>query len=75
MKKLIIIILFIGIFGGSVEAKKIKNPLMACDTVVWAGLDYSLMRMTGSDSLGDPDGFNSPHIIFMLCSSTLLQGK
>ena len=49
MKKLITVIFLLGIFCGSIKAGENKNPLMASDTVVWAGLDYSMMRMIGSD--------------------------
>jgi hypothetical protein len=32
-----------------------KNPLMASDTVVWAGLDYSMVRMIGTNDFQVPD--------------------
>jgi hypothetical protein len=32
-----------------------KNLLMASDTVVWTGLDYSLVRMIGADDFKIPD--------------------
>lgn len=48
MKKLISLLLIAG-FCNLVQAEKIKNPLMASDTVVWAGLDYSMVHMIGSD--------------------------
>ncbi len=42
--------------------KKVENPLMATDTVVWAGLDYSLVRMIGGTDF--EFGFNSPDTLF-----------
>jgi len=37
---------------------------MASDTVVWAGLDYSMVRMIGSDKPGVSFNFTVPDIIF-----------
>jgi hypothetical protein len=34
--------------------KTAKNPLLASDTVVWAGLDYSQVRMIGPGEFKDP---------------------
>jgi hypothetical protein len=35
--------------------KQNKHPLMASDTVVWAGLDYSMVRMIGANELKNAD--------------------
>src|SRR6266496_5193011 len=61
MKKLLITtaLLIIGLCG---SAKETKNPLMASDTVVWAGLDYSMVRMIGGNNF--EYGFNVPDLIF-----------
>ena len=45
-------------------AKELINPLMTSDTVVWAGLDYSLVRMTGADKPGILFNFTEPKIVF-----------
>jgi hypothetical protein len=47
MKKFITLLLIAG-FCNFVQAEEIKNPLMASDTVVWAGLDYSMVRIIGN---------------------------
>jgi len=44
------------------SAKETPNPLMASSSVVWAGLDYSLMRMIGETST--EYGFKYPNLIF-----------
>ncbi|MEI6084050.1 MAG: hypothetical protein WCS70_07080 [Verrucomicrobiota bacterium] len=56
MKKLlsITILLVIG-FCAVATARHNKNPLMASDTVVWAGLDYSMVRMIGTNDFQIPD--------------------
>jgi hypothetical protein len=36
-------------------AKESKHPLMASETVVWAGLDYSMVRMIGADQFKGAD--------------------
>jgi hypothetical protein len=35
--------------------KKGKHPLMASSSVVWAGLDYSMVRMVGPGDFRDPE--------------------
>ena len=35
----------LGLFG-----KDKKHPLMASDTVVWCGLDFSMVRLIGTNS-------------------------
>jgi hypothetical protein len=47
MKKLITLLLIAG-FCNFVQADNIKKTLMASDTVVWAGLDYSMLRVIGN---------------------------
>jgi hypothetical protein len=44
--------------GVLVADSKPRHPLMKSDTVVWAGLDYSLVHMFGTDD------FRKPEIIF-----------
>ena len=44
------------------SAKETPNPLMASGSVVWAGLDYSLVRMIGDKST--EHGFIYPNLIF-----------
>src|ERR1700685_3189588 len=57
MKKLIVLLLVFG-FCNFVEAGQSKNPLMASDTVVWAGLDYSMVRIIGNtNDIKVPDMF------------------
>jgi hypothetical protein len=48
MKKLITAISLLAIFCGLIKAGENKNPLMASSTVVWAGLDYSMMHIVGN---------------------------
>jgi hypothetical protein len=57
MKRLFIaaILLLVGFCS---LAKEVKHPLMASDTVVWVGLDYSLVRMIGTNE------FNGTNAIF-----------
>lgn len=54
MKRIFIttILLLAGFCG---PAKEVKHPLMASDTVVWAGLDYSLVRMIGANNFKGAD--------------------
>jgi hypothetical protein len=59
MKKLIATILLFGVFCGLVEAGGNKNPLMASDTVVWAGLDYSMIHI-----IGNTNDIKVPDLIF-----------
>ena len=54
MKRLIIAAILLGA-GFCVSAKEKKNPLMASDTVMWAGLDYSMVRMISKDDFKVPD--------------------
>ena len=45
-----------GTFAPLMKHKPVnKNPLMAADTVIWAGLDYSMVRMIGKDEFNVPD--------------------
>jgi hypothetical protein len=54
MKRLFITtILVLAGFNGM--AKDVKHPLMASDTVVWAGLDYSMVRMIGANEFKSAD--------------------
>jgi hypothetical protein len=46
------ILLLVGFYS---LAKEVKHPLMASDTVVWAGLDYSMVRMIGANDFKVPD--------------------
>lgn len=39
----------------AVAAEQERPPLMDSDTVVWAGLDYSLVRMIGPGDFEDPE--------------------
>ena len=64
MKKLITTLFLITGFCGFVEAGKNKNPLMASDTVVWAGLEYSMVRMIGTEDLSLPNNFTVADAIF-----------
>ena len=56
MKRLFIaaILLILG-FCVLAKEKPNKHPLMASDTVVWAGLDYSMVRMIGTNDFKVPD--------------------
>jgi hypothetical protein len=60
MKKLFLGIwtLFLAVGVLSAADKPPKNPLLASDTVVWAGLDFTLTKMIG------PGAFNDPASIF-----------
>lgn len=59
MKRLLITsILLVTSFCILAEGKPSKNPLMSSDTVVWVGLDYSMVRMIGTTD------FNMPDVIF-----------
>jgi hypothetical protein len=59
MKKLITTILLLGIFCGLAEAGENKNSLIASDTVVWAGLDYSMLHI-----IGNTNDIRVPDLIF-----------
>jgi len=59
MKKLIATVLLLGIFCGLAEARENKNPLMASETVVWAGLDYSMLHI-----IGNTNDIKVPDLIF-----------
>lgn len=61
MKKLLLlgVILITGFHG---LAKEARNPLMDSDTVVWSGLDYSMVRMIGGNDF--KYGFQAPDLIF-----------
>ncbi len=55
MKKILLaVILMCGItaFGGD---KPAKNPLLASDKIVWAGIDYSLARLIGPGEFANPE--------------------
>jgi hypothetical protein len=58
MKKLITLLLIAG-FCNFVQAEQNKNPLMTSDTVVWAGLDYSMLRI-----IGNKNDIKVPDMIF-----------
>ena len=52
-------VLIIGFHG---LAKEARNPLMDSDTVVWTGLDYSMVRMIGGNNF--KYGFQAVDLIF-----------
>jgi hypothetical protein len=59
MRKLFSLLVIIAVGGCTTPApKEPSHPLMASDTVVWAGLDYSKTRFIG------PNDFNDPEAIF-----------
>ena len=62
MKKLITTLLLIVGVCSFANAEKIKHPLMASDTVVWAGLDYSMVRMIDTKNSENQFSFRAPHI-------------
>src|ERR1041385_7502887 len=64
MTKLVSILTLVICFCLPNEAETITNPLMASDTVVWAGLDYSMVRMIGTDKLSLLYNFTVPDAIF-----------
>ena len=55
MKKLLLAtgLAVIGLCGFGAE-KPARNPVLASDTLVWAGLDYSKVRMIGAGQFNDP---------------------
>jgi len=59
MKRLIAVTLLSCVFCGLVEAGENKNPLMAAGTVVWAGLDYSMLHI-----IGNTNDIKVPDLIF-----------
>ncbi len=59
MKKLLATFLLLGVFCGSVEAGGNINPLMASSTVVWAGIDYSMLHI-----IGNTNEIKVPDLIF-----------
>jgi hypothetical protein len=59
MNRLSFILILLTLGSGALAAqKKATHPLMASETVTWAGLDYSMTRMIG------PNDFNNPPAIF-----------
>lgn len=64
MKKLITTLLVIVCVCSFANAEQIKNTLMASETVVWAGLDYSMVRMVGYETTDASYNFTSPKNIF-----------
>jgi hypothetical protein len=59
MKKIIATILLLGVFCRFIEAEENKNPLMASETIVWAGLDYSMLHI-----IGNPKDIKVPDMLF-----------
>jgi len=57
MKKVCIAAFLVSLLTVGVFAEDAKNPLSGVDNVVWAGIDFSLVKMIGSD-------FNKPNEIF-----------
>lgn len=56
MKRLLITVSILAFGLGAIAAdKKDKHPLMASRSVVWAGLDYSMVRMVGPGDFRNPD--------------------
>lgn len=60
MKRFAIALFVIAVTGLAQGAAKStaaapKNPLLASDTVIWAGLDYSMVRMFGTEGFTNPD--------------------
>ncbi|MGD1089159.1 MAG: hypothetical protein ABR955_10605, partial [Verrucomicrobiota bacterium] len=57
MNKILIITIILGIsFGSSAEDATIKQLLRSSDAVIWAGLDYSMVRVIGnSDTIKVPN--------------------
>lgn len=63
MKKILIItILLIAGFGATADDVKVRQALKSSDSVVWAGLDYSMVRMIGGNNF--EYGFQVPDLIF-----------
>jgi len=54
MKRLLITTILLHV-GFCSLAKEVKPPLMASGTVVWAGLDYSMVRMIGANEFKSAD--------------------
>jgi hypothetical protein len=56
INKILIITIILGIsFGSSAEDATIKQLLRSSDAVIWAGLDYSMVRVIGnSDTIKVP---------------------
>jgi hypothetical protein len=59
MKNIIATFLLVGVFCGLVGAGESKNPLMAADTLVWVGLDYSMLHI-----IGNTNDIKVPDLIF-----------
>ena len=57
MKKMCIAAFLVSLFTVGAFAEDAKNPLSGVENVVWAGIDFSLVKMIGSD-------FNKPNEIF-----------
>ena len=64
MKKLLTTLLLIVCVCSFSKAEKIKNTLMTSSTVVWAGLDYSMVRMVGYETTDASYSFTAPKTIF-----------
>ena len=62
MKKFTTTLLLIVGVCSFANAEKTKHPLMASDTVVWTGLDYSMVRMIGTKNSQGQFSFQAPHI-------------
>jgi hypothetical protein len=63
MKKALLFAIFLAVnLSVPAKDKHSKNPLMASGTVIWAGLDYSMVRMI--DGNKSEFGFNVPDAIF-----------
>jgi hypothetical protein len=54
MKRMFIMAILL-LAGFCSPAKEVKHPLMASDTVVWTGLDYSMVRMIGANDFKSAD--------------------
>jgi hypothetical protein len=60
MKKILIITVIFGFyFGASAEETTIQQSLKSSDSIVWVGLDYSMVRM-----IGNAHNMKVPDLIF-----------
>ena len=50
------------VVGAGAAEKQPAHPLLKSDTVIWAGLDYSMVRMYGTTDFRDPDNI-FPHFL------------
>ena len=64
MKKILTTLFLIVSVCSFANAEKIKNTLMTSSTVVWAGLDYSMVRMVGYETTDASYSFTAPKTIF-----------